>query len=290
LDARTTYRLFLIPSVLVLFLITLFPFGYLIYVSFFEYDITKPYLGFEFNSGQNYVSLLLNDRFWNALRVSFSYTLTVVILEVIFGLGIALLLNRELKGRRVIQTILLLPTTITPVVVGLVWRLLYHPQFGLVDYLLSLFAIPTVQWTSDPLLALPAVIIIDIWEWTPFVAIVLLSGLMSLPKEPFEAALVDGASAWQIFRNVTFPLILPTIGIATMFRTIDAFRTFDIIVMTTGGGPGIATETVDLYGYFVGFARGGRIAYTAALSVIMLYATVLLALLFNRQLARSKGK
>jgi len=278
------------PSLLVLFLITLFPFGYSIYVSLFEYDITKPYLGFEFNSGQNYISLFLSDRFWNALRVSFSYTLAVVTLEVVFGLGIALLLNRELKGRSLIQTIILLPTTITPVVVGLIWRLLYHPQFGLVDYLLSLFGIPTVFWTADPLLALPAVIIIDVWEWTPFVAIVLLSGLMSLPKEPFEAALVDGASGLQIFRNLTLPLMLPTIGIATMFRTIDAFRTFDIILMTTGGGPGIATETVDLYGYFVGFARGGRIGYTAALSVIMLYATVVLALLFNRQLARFRGK
>lgn len=201
------------------------------------------------------------------------------------GLGLALLLIRQIAGRKLFSVLFLIPMMVVPVVVGMVWRLLYHTSYGLVNFFLRLCRIsPGVDWLGDASAALFAIIIADIWQWTPLMFLILLGGLLSLPKEPYEAAQLDGASATQIFRYVTVPLLKSIMAIALLLRTIDAFKMFDKIWMLTQGGPGLATENTPLYIYYKAF-RYFDMGYAAALSYILLLivsviATFLLKSLF----------
>ncbi|MGH2387141.1 MAG: carbohydrate ABC transporter permease [Chloroflexota bacterium] len=257
----------LAPAVVVLAALTLFPIGYVVYLSLTDLSANTPdgaYIGLD-----NYRLISSDPAFWDSLRVTGLFTAGAVMLEFLLGFGIALLLNRRLRGLGVVRTLMLLPMVMTPVIVGLTWRMLYSPTYGILDYLLSQLGLPQPDWLDTGGLALWSVVTVDVWQWTPFMFLLLTAGLHSLPTEPYEAARVDGAGRLATFRHLTLPLMRNIIIIALIFRAIDAFDTFDIIWVLTNGGPGTTTQTLTIYSYFQSF-RWFNFSYGAALSVIML--------------------
>jgi multiple sugar transport system permease protein len=201
---------------------------------------------------------------------------------------VALLLH-QITGKIIgfLRTTLIIPTIMTPVVVGLIWRLMYNPDMGMLNYFLALFGFPTVNWTGMPGTALPSVIIADIWEWTPFMALIMLAGLQALPQEPFEAALVDGASAWQSFRYITLPFLAPTMLVAFLIRLMDAFKTFDLVFVLTQGGPGMSTEILNYYTYRYGF-KFFHLGYASALSWLLVVVITIISMILVKRI-RSRG-
>lgn len=264
----------LAPAVLVLAALTLFPIGYVIYLSLTDYGVNSASPNGVFIGLDNYRLIKDDPAFWDSVRVTGLYTGGAVIAEFLLGLGIALLLNRKLRGLGLVRALLLLPMVMTPVIVALTWRMLYGPTYGYFDYLLGLLGFRQPDWLNDSGLALASVIAVDVWQWTPFMFLLLTAGLHSLPTEPFEAARVDGAGRLATFRYLTLPLLRNIIIIALIFRAIDAFDTFDIIWVLTNGGPGTSTQTLTIYSYFQSF-RWFNFGYGAALSVVMLAAVAL---------------
>ncbi len=268
---------FLLPATAVLALITLFPFFYAVYLSLHDINLTRPYLGRPFVGAGNYLTIVQDARALNAFLVSALFVLGAVSLETVAGLMSALFFHRYFRQNALVTTLILIPMLIPRVVVALLWRVMYNPLIGILSYLLSLIGLGATEWISDPLLALPAVIIADVWQWSPFMTIILMAGLEVLPSDPYEAAEVDGATRWQTFWNITIPLLMPVMLVMVLFRLIDALRSFDLIFVLTGGGPGTRTETVDVFSYFVGISQSGQIGYAAAVAVVMLYATLIFA-------------
>jgi len=208
-------------------------------------------------------------------------------LELVIGLGLALLLNRKIMGKRIITSLLITPVMISPIVTGLIWRMLYHEKYGAINGFLRMIGINAEwAWLADPNLAVLAVILTDVWEWTPLVMMVLLAGLQSISLEPYESARIDGASPLQIFAYITLPLIRLPILAVVLIRVIDTIKLFDIIYVLTMGGPGGRTETISFYAYLVGF-RYFRMGYAAALSYLILIITIILSTIFIR-LMRTK--
>jgi multiple sugar transport system permease protein len=207
-------------------------------------------------------------------------------IEFVLGMGLALLLNHNLFGKGVIRAMILLPMMCTNVVIGLTWRLLFNYQFGIINYYLTRVNLPPVEWLSAPNVAMWTVIIVDVWNTTSFVALLLLAGLQSLPEEPFEAAHIDGASAVQSFWYITLPLLRPSILVALLWRLIDTFRIFDVIWLLTAGGPAHSTETVSIYVYNYGF-KSFNLGYASAASYIMILIMLIIAGLLARNIGRS---
>jgi multiple sugar transport system permease protein len=217
---------------------------------------------------QNYITLFSNPDFISSLRVTFTFVISAIAIEFTLGMGLALLLNHDLKGKGVIRSMILLPMMCTNVVIGLTWRLLFNYQFGIINYYLI------------------SVIIVDVWNTTSFVALMLLAGLQSLPDEPFEAAKIDGASAWQTFTYLTLPLLRSSILVALLWRLIDTFRIFDVIYILTAGGPAHATETVSIYVYKYGFGSF-NLGYASAASYIMIVIMLVIAGILARNIGRA---
>ncbi len=218
---------------------------------------------------------LASDGFFQAAMVHTAiYALVALICEFLLGLGLALLLNQQIRGRGLFRASLLVPMMLPTVVVGVVWRLLLHPNFGAINGTLKQIGIntETLTWTAAPRLAFLAVIAVDVWQWTPFVFLVLLAGLQAIPQEPYEAALIDGSTRWQTFWHVTLPLLKPAILIVLLLRTMDLLRVFDQIFILTEGGPGFATEMISLYIYRTAF-RFFDFGYAAAMSFVLLAVT-----------------
>jgi len=191
----------------------------------------------------------------------------------------ALCLSKKIAGQSIIRTLFLIPLMLVPVVVAMVWKMLYHPSYGVINYLLSEVSFARINWLADKSVALYSVIITDIWEWTPLMFLILLSGILSLPEDPFEAAEIDGASKTQLFLYITLPLLKSIIAVALLIRVIDAFKLFDIIWVLTQGGPGISTETLSYYTYLKGF-KHFDMGYAAALSFVLLGIVILMTTLF----------
>ncbi len=222
----------------------------------------------------NFARLASDKFFLEALAHTFIYAVVALTFEFLLGLGLAIMLDRPLRGRSLFRSALLIPMMLPPVVVGVVWRLMLNPDFGAVNGTLKGAGVNTesLTWTASPILALGSVIAVDIWQWTPFMFLVLLAGLQAIPQEPYEAAIVDGSSAWQTFCHVTLPLLKPAILIALLLRTMDLLRVFDQIFILTEGGPGFSTETVSLYIYRTAF-RFSDFGYAAAMSFVLLLFT-----------------
>lgn len=278
--------LFIMPAVAVLFLVTMYPFAYAIYLSLYNLDFLAPGRLF-FVGAKNYLDLLSDGRFINSVRVTAIYVTSAVIIEISAGILLAHILRGKIKGATVFRAIFTLPAVISPVVVALTWKIMLHGTIGVINYLINkLTGLVPPAWLSNPSTALLAVILVDVWQWSPFMLLVFTAALDSLPQEPFEAAKIDGASGSQILLHVSLPMLRPMIGIMGILRMVDALRTFDKIFIMTMGGPGISTETIDLYAYYVGIAEGGRISYAAAISVLMTFLTEGIALLFLRFMMR----
>ncbi|MFN8631306.1 MAG: sugar ABC transporter permease [Chloroflexota bacterium] len=201
--------------------------------------------------------------------MSVLYVVATTGIELLLGFALAIVLSRRMRGLGIVRTLLIIPMAMTPVVVGLTWRLLYTPPFGLVNWSAGLVGIELPPMLTDPVLAMVAVVIVDVWQWTPFMMLLMLAGLQSLPNEPFEAAAVDGASRFQALRYLTIPMLKGIVLVALIFRGVDAFDTFDTIYVLTRGGPGTATQTLTLFDFFQAF-RWFHFGYAAAIAVIML--------------------
>jgi multiple sugar transport system permease protein len=246
-------------------LFTLFPIVYLFWVSL--HSVNGPrmqYIAFD-----NYGLVATDPSFWDAVRVTGLYVVATTGTELVLGFAIALVLSRKLRGLGLVRTLLIIPMAMTPVVVGLTWRLLYTPPFGLVNYAASAIGVDLPPMLTDPVLAFVAVVIVDVWQWTPFMMLLVLAGLQSLPSEPFEAAAVDGAGRLQTLRYLTIPMLRGIVLVALIFRGIDAFDTFDTIYVLTRGGPGTATQTLTMFDFFEAF-RWFHFGYAAAVAVVML--------------------
>ena len=237
----------------------------------------------------NFARLASDKFFLEALAHTFIYAVVALTFEFLLGLGLAIMLDRPLRGRSLFRSALLIPMMLPPVVVGVVWRLMLNPDFGAVNGTLKSGGVNTesLTWTASPILALGSVIAVDIWQWTPFMFLVLLAGLQAIPQEPYEAAIVDGSSAWQTFCHVTLPLLKPAILIALLLRTMDLLRVFDQIFILTEGGPGFSTETVSLYIYRTAF-RFSDFGYAAAMSFVLLLFTNVISAGYIRMLQKQE--
>jgi multiple sugar transport system permease protein len=236
-------------------ILIIFPLGWTIYLSLTDAEgsvrAAKEFVGFA-----NFVDVLTDtERFWPATWRTVQFTAIVLAVEVVLGMAIALLLWRPFRGERWVRVAILLPLVATPVAVGMMWRLIFDPNIGLANTVIGWFGIPAQPWLAGQSTALPTTMFIDIWQWTPMVVLILLAGLTSLSDEPQEAALIDGANAWQRFRHITLPLLMPTVTVAILLRGIDALKTFDILYATKGKGGGSfhEVETLNVYAYGLSF-------------------------------------
>jgi multiple sugar transport system permease protein len=285
---------FLLPSLILLLLILVGPFLYTIALSFTDLSYSLPDHQGNFVGFDNYRRLIRDDPiFWESFGTTLYFVVLVVAVELVLGFALALLLYTQIQKRRVILTLMLVPMMLAPVAVGLIWKLLLQGEFGMLTYYLraaGLLAHDTAV-LSDPTLALVAIMVIDIWQWTPFVTLVLLAGLLGLPREPFEAALMDGAGRVRIFFDITLPLLRPVIALVILLRSIDAFKEFDKIFLLTGGGPGNATELLSIYAYRINFKNwdlgyGAVCAFMIYLVVLILCAMVHKAMTWNQETIR----
>jgi len=284
--------LFLFPTLFLLGFFTMYPFIKVLDLSFRELDLKS--VGKEmgrFVALNNYRYLMRHDQqFWHSLGLTVLFVAVVVILEFLIGLGLALLLNREFKGKKFVIALAVIPTVMAPAAVGLMWSLAVNHEFGIVPYFLKSLGISLKQaLLGSRSTALLTIMLMDIWQWTPFMFLIMLAGLHGLPKEPYEAAQVDRASKLQIFRLLTLPLLKPLIVVALLLRVIDAFKTFDQVYVLTGGGPGDATELLALYAYRTNF-RMWNLGYGAAVALVVYFVVlVVTAVFYTLTTAEKKG-
>lgn len=273
--------LFPAPAVIVLLLMMAFPIAYTLYLSFTNWTPTAT------GSAQwvglaNYIKLLTNDeRFINALGRTLWFTIAAVSIQCVLGVGLALIFNREFAGRGFFRTIFLMSMVATPVAIALVWMMILDINNGILNFLLDTLANVRVGWLSNRGVVLWSMILIDTWQWTPFIMLIALAGLSALPTEPYESAVIDGASGPQLFWHLTLPMLRPVLMVALMFRSIDALKTFDIIYVITGGGPAYASETLNLYAFAQGFSYF-NMGYASALLALFFILVMGVSLLFIR--------
>ncbi|PIE34781.1 ABC transporter permease [candidate division KSB3 bacterium] len=265
-SSRTPWLPYLLSlPALALTLPVLVPFFQSVYYSMTTYSLTNPikkFIWFE-----NYTWLFTSSDFWNSVKVSFIYTFFAVGIELLLGLLIAVLLNQETFLAKILRPMLLFPLMIAPIVGTLMWKLMMSPEFGVLNYFLSFFGERDFQWASAANSAMFSVVLIDVWMFTPFIALLLLAGLRAMPAPPFEAAMVDGASKWFIFKNLTLPMLTPFIIVASVFRVIDSIRQFDIIFGLTKGGPGDTLMNFQVSAYTNAFTYT-RVADGSAIMLI----------------------
>lgn len=290
-DRRKLFLLALaLPAVIYIAAIALWPLAQGISYSFFEYSLLRRGGAKTFVGLDNYVTLLTDKTGQRALINTFAFTVGSVFFEFILGLGLALLLWRDGRFNRVCLAFLLIPVTITPLVVGLIFRALLAVDYGYIGYYLAEWGITSPRGLlAGTATALPTLIFVDIWEWTPLVALILLAGLKSLPGDILEAAPADGATAWQRFRLVILPLLLPTVFLALVLRMMDAFRVFDSIFVTTGGGPADATNSLMVYGVKQGL-QFFNIGYASAIANLSILCIALMAAAFALLIRRADKK
>src|SRR5262249_53569469 len=277
LSDRTLASLLLAPTVAVLLALTIYPLIYSIKISFQGQDGNWTL--------ENFVRMASDRFFISALAHTFVYAAVALTLEFFVGFAVAFLLTGHIRGRGLFRGLLLLPMMLPAVVVGVVWRLMLNSNFGAVNGTLKIIGVnpDALTWTASPVLAMASVIAADVWQWTPFMFLILLAGLQAIPQEPYEAALIDGSSTWQTFIHVTLPLLKPAILIALLLRTMDLLRVFDQIFILTEGGPGFATETASLYIYRTAF-RFSNFGYAAAMSFVLLAVTNVISVGYLRLL------
>lgn len=273
-----TYWPFVVPAVVVVGGVIVFPWVFTLWMSLQGWKVGEPS---RFVGISNYTRLLTDARFIEATAHTVIYTVLAVILPLVLGIVAALIFHAKFPARGLLRGLFVMPMMATPVAIALVWTMMFHPQLGVMNYLLSLVGIPAQLWIFHPATVIPSLVMVETWQWTPLVMLILLGGLAAIPTEPYESAQIDGASQWQMFRFITLPMLAPFILVAAIIRSIDAVKSFDIIFAMTQGGPGNASETINLYLYSVAFVYydvgyGSAIALVffllvVALSVLLLY-------------------
>lgn len=275
------YGWFIVPAAVVVLAVIIFPWIFTLYVSAHDWHLggARSWVGLD-----NYIKLFSDSRFgWAMLRTLF-YTLLAVIFPMLLGLAAALAFNRKFPLRGLARTIFILPMMATPVAVALVWTMTFHPQLGVLNWLLGQIGLPPSMWVYSANTVIPTLVMIEVWHWTPLVMLLILGGLASLPVDPYEAAKIDGANGWQAFRHITLPLLMPFIVVALIIRCIDALKAFDTIYVITQGGPGSASETINIFLYLQAFAFY-NVGYASAVVVVFFVIIMALAalLLWTRQ-------
>jgi multiple sugar transport system permease protein len=267
------------PAVIALFLIVVIPIGYNLYLAFTKWTIglgSPRFIGLD-----NFIEIFQDDRVWNGLMVMIYFSGLSLTLELVLGLLIALYFHRQFKGSEVVQAIYIFPFAATPVAVALIWRIMLNPEIGVMNYLLNSIGLPGSLWVSSAATVIPSLVLVDVWKWTPMITLIVLAGLKSLPQDPYEAARIDGANTLQIFWYITLPLIRPVLIAALMLRSLDNLKEFDTIYTITQGGPGIASETLYLYSYNVGFSFF-KAGYGSALMVVVFLIVLVFNVVMNR--------
>jgi multiple sugar transport system permease protein len=276
-----TYWPFVVPALVVVLAIIIFPWLFTIWMSLNEWKVGSPttFVGFA-----NYLRMPADPRFVEAVGHTIIYTILSVVLPLIFGTLAAVVFHQKFRGRGFLRGVFIMPMMATPVAIALVWTMMFHPQLGVLNYLLSLVGLPPQLWVFNPATVIPSLVLVETWQWTPLVMLIVLGGLAAIPLEPYESAQIDGANFVQMFHYITLPLITPFLFIAGMIRMIDAVKSFDIIFAITQGGPGSASETINLYLYSVAFVYYD-LGYGSAIAVVFFLLIVALAgvLLYLRQ-------
>jgi len=241
---RFTPYTFMAPAIIIIILALLYPLGYMVYGSFRAWDPSQNISESEFVGLKNYITLFYDPAFRESLVVTLTFAVCVVFSELVIGVGLALMLDRNIRGMSVLRTLFILPMMIAPVVVGLMWRYMYHPTVGTFNKTLKSFGLDGIDWLGQN--ALLSVIIADVWQWTPFIFILSLASLQSLPRSAIEAAKIDGATSWQQIIHIKLPLMMPVLIVTALLRLIDAFKVLEVILVMTEGGPGLSTEILAL--------------------------------------------
>jgi multiple sugar transport system permease protein len=289
LSDKQILLLFIVPTLVLLILWNIFPLFYSLYLSFTHYSAISgqppAWIGVK-----NYQEILGDVKYWTYFATTGKYALMAVSLEAVVGLSLALLLRDKFKGSGLLTTIILIPMMLSPVVVGLFWKLIFNPNFGIFNYLLGFSAGRGPDWLAQPGSALWAVVIVDVWMWAPFVMLLCLSALNAIPEYLYEAAVIDQASPWFRFWRITLPQVAPLLLIAILFRTIEAFKQFDLVMGLTGGGPGDATEMVAVSLYRLAFLGQFDTGKASALAFIVLVIIIGISNLYIRSLNRIRGE
>jgi multiple sugar transport system permease protein len=262
------------PALLFVVLMMAFPIVYTVWTSFTGWSLsagTPP----DWVGLTNYATVVGDGRFRDAVLRTVYFTVLAMAVEVVLGVAIALLLNRDYPGKRLVDAVMLLPMMATPVAIAMVWLFMYEPSAGVINYVLREVRLPTPLWIAGADSVIPALALVDVWQWTPMIVLISLAGLAGLPADAYEAAEVDGASAAQTLRYITLPMLIPTVSVAALLRMIDALKTFDIIYAMTGGGPGFASETLNIYTYQQAFSY---FSFGFASSVLVVFFAIVLAM------------
>ena len=272
---RGRYMRFVVPALIVILAVIVFPWFFTIWMSVHDWQITQTQT---FTGLDNYLNLLSDQRFLESIVHTLYFTVLAVVLPVIFGVFSAVIFHQRFPWRGVLRAIFIMPMMATPVAVALVWTMMFHPQLGVLNYLLTSIGLPEQLWVYDQATVIPSLVMVEVWHWTPLVMLIVLGGLAALPTEPYESALIDGASQWQMFWHITLPLVMPFIMVAIIIRTIDALKAFDTIFVITQGGPGTASETINIYLYLQAFSFY-NIGHASAVVVVFFVLIVILSLL-----------
>lgn len=278
---------YVLPTVLYLLALTIYPLFYSLYLSLQDY--TPQTNSFTFAGLANYGELVADPIFRASFRNTLLFTVVVTICEVVLGLALALFFERDFIGKALIRTALIIPMLSTPMVVGLMWRFLLNADWGVINWLFSFVGVGPINWVGQSPWSLISLMLVDIWQWTPFAFLMLYAGLQALPHEPFEAAKVDGANAWQRLRYITLPLLRPLIAILVIFRSVDAFRSFDTVFTLTYGGPGTNSYLLSFYAYLTGFSFL-RMGYASAMAYVMVIFVIIATTLMLRVVHRMGGE
>jgi multiple sugar transport system permease protein len=282
---RRRERLFVVllsPALLVLAVVTVAPFAFLLLTSLTPLNLARPGTWWDFSRPlANFLELPEDGRFLNSLGVQLRLSVFTVVAQLLLGLGAALLLNRNSRILEAIRALFIIPMVLPPIVVAIIWKVLFTPDISVLNWGLGLLRLPQPAWLADPQLALPAIVVADAWEWFPFTLLMLLAALKMMPAEPLEAARIDGAGPWQVFRHVVLPLLRPAIVVTVLFRLIESVKAFPLIFIMTGGGPGTVTEATNYYAFLQGFTYS-LIGFSAAISVVVLATTFLVSYLIVR--------
>ncbi|TIN21005.1 MAG: sugar ABC transporter permease [Mesorhizobium sp.] len=278
------YWPFVVPALVVVGAVIVFPWAFTLWMSVNRWTLgqSRSFAGME-----NYLRLAVDQRFWESLLHTLSYTFLSVAAPMLLGTVAALIFDARFPLRGLLRGVFVMPMMATPVAVALVWTMMFHPQLGVLNYLLSLVGIPAQEWIFNANAVIPSLVAVETWQWTPLVMLIVLGGLASVPREPFESAEIDGANAWQQFRYLTLPMIAPFLMIAVIIRTIDALKSFDIIYAMTQGGPGTASETINIYLYNTAFSYYD-IGYGSAMAVV--FFIVIVALSFILLMLRQRSQ
>lgn len=292
LSDRSIQWIFIAPTLLLLLLFNLFPLFYSLYLSFTDYSaIAKAapiWVGFG-----NFGALLNDPQMWKYFATTGRYALLSVGLQMVLGFGMAMLLREKFRASGLVTTLILVPMMLSPVVVGNFWKLIFNPSSGIFNYTLGYFhpdVAPGPAWLDSSSLSLYAVVVVDVWMWTPFVMLLCLSGLNAIPDYLYEAAAIDRASSWFQFWRITLPQVMPLLLIAVLFRTIEAFKSFDLVMGMTGGGPGDATELVAVNLFRIAFQGQWRTGYASALAYIVLVIIIAISNVYVRNLNKVRGE